>query len=116
MRTHKIGKKKGISLCSECLFVATTLIKKLNICFAGGVINLINKQMHGGGKTGIFGFSVLAFIPVCKFSVFKHLIFVKTPMGFRIWYSCGFRLSLFAFRFLLHMSGNYNRPQFHPST
>ena len=91
MMTHKIGKKKkGISLCSDCLFVATTLIKKLNICFAGGVINLINKQMHGGGKTGIFGFSVLEFIPVCKFSVFKHLIFVKTPMGFRIWYSMWF--------------------------
>ena len=70
MRTHKIGKKKGISLCSECLFVATTLIKKLNICFAGGVINLINKQMHGGGR---LEFSVFRFWRSFQFANFPFL-------------------------------------------
>ena len=72
-RTHDDSqnrkKKKGISLCSECLFVATTLIKKLNICFAGGVINLINKQMHGGEDWNFrfFGFGVHSSLQIFRF-------------------------------------------------
>ena len=73
-RTHDDSQnreKKGISLCSECLFVATTLIKKLNICFTGGVINLINKQMHGGG--GRLEFSVFRFWRSFQFAIFPFL-------------------------------------------
>ena len=62
-----------------------------------------------------FGFSVLVFIAVCGFSVFKHLVsvFAKILTGFGFDIRCGFRsflFDLFGFRFLFDLSGNYAPP------
>ena len=63
-----------------------------------------------------FGFSVLVFIAVCRYSIFQHLVFgfrqkYQWVFGFDI--RCGFRFFLFdrfGFRFLFDLSGNYAPP------